>query len=226
MLCPNPNASERGRPGCCRAPRNRRNSRALIAQDISEATKRDTDLAFAAALIQDFILPSLTRQNVAEYASFRQQLSVGDGELPALESARFGCNHAECAAYLMLNWGFPDDLICCALLHHRALQIWAMEPLRDTALPALAVTSWLPCVLAPSTAHLPRFCRYVTENFNLDVMALAHSADQQLRGLIPNFGTYVTLHERLANSLAGDLQSASTVSTDSGSRPDRCIRPS
>lgn len=191
--------------------------RALIAREISKATKRDTDLAFAGALIQDFILPSLTRQNVAEYASFMQQLSVGDGELPALESARFGCNHAECAAYLMLNWGFPDDLICCALLHHRAVQIWAMEPLRDTALPALAATSWLPSVLAPSTAHLPRFCRYVTDNFNLDVMALAHSADQQLRGLMPNFGTYVTLHEHLTNSLAGDLQSASMVSTDNGS---------
>jgi len=174
--------------------------RALIAREIAKATNRDTDLAFAAALIQDFILPSLTRQSVAEYASFMQQLSVGDGDLPALESARFGCSHADCAAYLMLNWGFPDDLTCCALLHHRATQIWAMEPLRETALPALAVTSWLPCVLAPTTAHLPRFCRYVTENFDLEVAALAQSADEQLRSLIPNLAGYVTLHQHLANS--------------------------
>ena len=174
--------------------------RALIAREIAKATNRDTDLAFAAALIQDFILPSLTRQSVAEYASFMQQLSVGDGDLPALESARFGCTHADCAAYLMLNWGFPDDLICCALLHHRATQIWAMEPLRETALPAMAVTSWLPCVLAPTTAHLPRFCRYVTENFDLDVAALAQLADEQLRSLIPNLAGYVTLHQHLANS--------------------------
>jgi serine/threonine-protein kinase len=174
--------------------------RALIAREIAKATKRDTDLAFAATLISDFILPSLSRQNVAEYASFMQQLSVGEGELPALESTRFGCSHADCAAYLMLNWGFPDDLICSALLHHRAMQIWTMEPLRETALPAIAVTSWLPTVLAPTTAHLPRFCSYVTDNLQLDVTPLAQSADEQLRGLIPNLGSYVTLHQHLANS--------------------------
>jgi len=177
--------------------------RALIAREIAKATNRDTDLAFAAALISDFMLPSLSRQNVAEYASFMQQLSFGDGELPALESARFGCSHADCAAYLMLNWGFPDDLICCALLHHRAMQIWAMKPLRETVLPALAVTSWLPTVLAPTTAHLPRFCSYVTDNLQLDVIALAQSADEQLRDLIPNLGNYVTLHQYLTKSPLG-----------------------
>src|ERR1700734_3568391 len=84
--------------------------RALFAREIAKATNRDTDLAFGAALIQDFILPSLTRQHVAEYAAFMQKLSQGDEELPVLEASTFGCNHADVAAYLMLNWGFPDDL--------------------------------------------------------------------------------------------------------------------
>ncbi len=177
--------------------------RALLAREIAKATKRDTDLAFAAALIQDFILPSLTRQHVAEYASFMQRLSAGDGELTALEFAQFGCTHAECAAYLMLNWGFPDDLICCVLLHHRAAQIWSLEPLRNTVLPALAVTSWLPCVLSPSTVNLAKFCEFVTDKFGLDVAALAQSVDEQLRGLIPNLGSYLTLNQHLENSTAG-----------------------
>ena len=166
---------------------------------IAKATQRDTDLAFAAALIQDFILPSLTRQHVAEYASFMQRLSAGDGELTALEFSQFGCTHADCAAYLMLNWSFPDDLICCVLLHHRAAQIWSLEPLRNTVLPALAVTSWLPCVLSPSTVNLGKFCEFVTENLCLDLAALAQSVDDQLRGLIANLGSYVTLKQHLEN---------------------------
>ena len=56
-----------------------------------------------------------------------EKLSTGETELTDLESAKFGCTHADCAAYLMLNWGFPDDLICCALLHHRPTQIWAND---------------------------------------------------------------------------------------------------
>jgi HD-like signal output (HDOD) protein len=177
--------------------------RALIAREIARATNRDTDLAFSAALIQDFILPTLSKQHLADYASFIRQLSTGEGELPALESTKFGCTHAECAAYLMMNWGFPDDLICCGLLHHRANEIWALESLRETALPAVAVTSWLPSVLAPTTAHLPRFCQYVTDNLHLEVAALAQSADEQLRGICPNLGVHVTLHQHLAATPVG-----------------------
>ncbi|HEV8069692.1 MAG TPA: HDOD domain-containing protein [Planctomycetaceae bacterium] len=174
--------------------------RALLAREIAKATNRDTDLAFAGALIQDFILPSFTKMHVTEYAGFMKQLSVGDAELTDLESAKFGCTHADCAAYLMLNWGFPDDLICCALLHHRPTQVWALESLRHTALPAIAATSWLPSVLAPSTAHLPKLCQFGADNFKLDVATLAQSVDGQLRGLVPNLASYVTLHQHLANS--------------------------
>lgn len=177
--------------------------RALFAREIAKATNRDTDLAFAAALIQDFILPSLTRQHVAEYAAFMQQLTAGEGELPVLEASRFGCNHADCAAYLMLNWGFPDDLICCVLLHHRANQVWSLEPLRNTALPALAVTSWLPCVLSPSTNNLAKFHEYVTDKFRLDVPTLAASVEEQLRSLIPNLAGYTTMNQHLTSSAAG-----------------------
>ncbi|HXY33565.1 MAG TPA: HDOD domain-containing protein [Planctomycetaceae bacterium] len=174
--------------------------RALLAREIAKATRRDTDLAFAGALIQDFILPSFTKQHVAEYAGFMKQLTAGEVELTDLEAEKFGCTHADCAAYLMLNWGFPDDLICCALLHHRPVQIWALEPLRPTALPALAATSWLPSVLSPSTAHIPKLCQYVSENFKLDITVLAQSVDGQLREQIPNLANYVTLHQHLANS--------------------------
>lgn len=174
--------------------------KALVAREIARATNRDTDLAFAAALIQDFILPSLTRQHVAEYAAFGQQLAAGNGELPALEQRAFGCTHADCAAYLMLNWSFPDDLICSVLLHHRPSQIWSLEPLRSTALPAMAVTSWLPCVLSPTSINLPRFCEFVTENLRLDVAALAQAVEEQIRGQVADLGCYRTLNQHLANS--------------------------
>jgi HD-like signal output (HDOD) protein len=172
--------------------------RALLAREIAKATKRDTDLAFAGALIQDFILPSFTKMHVPEYAGFMKQLATGELELTELESAKFGCTHADCAGYLMLNWNFPDDLICCALLHHRPSQVWDLEPLRQTALAAIAPTSWLPSVLAPSTAHLPKLCQYLAGNLKLDAATLAQSVDEQLRGLTANLAGYVTLHEHLS----------------------------
>jgi serine/threonine-protein kinase len=171
--------------------------RALIARELAKATERDTDLSFAAALIQDFILPSLTKQHVVEYSSFVKQLSSGTDELTALETQKFGCNHADCAAYLMSHWGFPDDLICCALLHHRPDQVWALSLLRSTALPAVAATSWLPCVLSPSTEKLTQMSRYVTDNFQMDLAPIARSVDEQLRAMIPNLRGYVTLREHL-----------------------------
>jgi len=180
--------------------------RALLAREIAKATHRDTDLAFAAALIQDFILPSLTRQHLAEYAGFTQELATGNGELSVMEASKFGCTHADCAAYLMTNWGFPDDLICCVLLHHRAAQVWSLESLRNTALPALAVTSWLPCVLSPSTANISKFTQFVTENFRLDVGTLAQSVEDQLRGLIPNLAGYTTLNQHIAKTAVGVAQ--------------------
>jgi hypothetical protein len=103
----------------------------------------------------------------------------------------------------MLNWGFPDDLICCVLLHHRANQVWSLEPLRNTALPALAVTSWLPCVISPSTANLGKFNQFVTDNFRLDVAGLALSVEEQLRTLIPNLAGYTTMNQHLTTLAAG-----------------------
>jgi serine/threonine-protein kinase len=171
--------------------------RALIARELAKATDRDTDLSFAAALIQDFILPSLTRQHLVEYGAFMKQLSSGTDELSVLETQKFGCNHADCAAHLMSHWGFPDDLICCTLLHHRPDQVWDLSLLRSTALPAVAATSWLPCVLSPSTERLPQMARYIADNFQLDMGPIAQTVDEQLRATIPNLRGYVTLRQHL-----------------------------
>jgi len=171
--------------------------RALVAREIAKATDRDTDLSFAAALIQDFILPSLTRQHLVEYSAFMKQLSCGTDELPALETKTFGCSHADCAAHLMSHWGFPDDLICCALLHHRPDQVWALSSLHATALPTIAVTSWMPCVLSPSTERLPLMSRFIADNFQLDIGSLAQAVEEQLRATIPNLHGYVTLRQHL-----------------------------
>jgi HD-like signal output (HDOD) protein len=171
--------------------------RALISRELARATQRDTDLSFAAALIQDFILPSLTRQHLVEYAAFMKQLATGTDDLTRLEREKFGCSHADCAAHLMSNWGFPDDIICCALLHHRPAEVWQLSPLRPTALPAVAASSFLPCVLSPSPERLPQMSRYVAETFELELSSLAQTVDEQLKATVPDLRGYVTLHQKL-----------------------------
>jgi serine/threonine-protein kinase len=121
--------------------------RALLAREIAKLLKADAELAFAAGLLQDFLLPIITNEKLDDYMQFLTSQDVEPREVTGWESRRFGWTHAYAGGALMFDWAFPDELICAVLLHHRGLALLADPQLNRTAAAAAAVASLLPDAL-------------------------------------------------------------------------------
>jgi HD-like signal output (HDOD) protein len=125
--------------------------RAIFAKHIARLLKADEHLAFSAALLCDFLLPVLTNDRDEQYLEFLNLSSTGSSEFCPFEEQTFGCNHAEAAARVVFEWGFPDDLICCVMLHHEGLAILTDADLGQSAAAAVAVATLIPDPLRQSS---------------------------------------------------------------------------
>ena len=155
--------------------------RACFARRMARLLRVDQELAFSGALLQDFLLPALTNRYEDVYVEFLRQRQRQRVELSEFERHELGWSHGEVAACLMHHWGFPDDLICCVLLHHRGLETLADEELRNTAVAACAVSSLLPDPLRQSPHGLRQLKQLgsVWDGLNLSGVAEAAFGDFQ-----------------------------------------------
>ena len=110
--------------------------RSLFAREIARVLNADLEIAFTAAMLQDFLLPLITNQLFDEYLSFTEN-QHNYSSLVAFEKHCFGWDHAEAAAHVMSAWHFPDELVCCVLLHHLGTAVLTMEELRNTSAAAV-----------------------------------------------------------------------------------------
>lgn len=118
--------------------------RALFAREVAALLKTDGELAFAAAILQDFVLPLLTNEKFDDYFEFLKRQVENPIPFMQFERTLFGWDHAEAAANVMFDWGFPDDLICCVLFHHRGLRLLTDDRLGQTPAAAVAVAALMP----------------------------------------------------------------------------------
>ncbi len=124
--------------------------RAIFARQIARLLKADEHLAFSAALLCDFLLPVLTNNHDERYLEYLNLSNPEFSELCPFEEQMFDYNHAEVAARVMFEWGFPDDLICCVMVHHRGLATLTDPDFGQSAAAAVAVASLLPDPLRQS----------------------------------------------------------------------------
>lgn len=118
--------------------------RALFARRLARLLKTDEELAFAAGLLQDFLIPVLTNELDNDYVHFLSQADSPPKSLVDFEASTFGWDHAGAAANVMFDWGFPDDLICCVFYHHRGMSVLADEKLGQSAAAAVALAGLMP----------------------------------------------------------------------------------
>lgn len=118
--------------------------RAIFARQVARLMRVDEELAFAAALLQDFLLPVLTNELYSKYLEFVKRQEQGDCSLMHFEQQVFGWNHAEAGARVMFDWGFPDELVCCVLVHHHGLPILTNNALSRTSAAAVAIAGLVP----------------------------------------------------------------------------------
>ena len=152
--------------------------KALFAREVADLLKADPDVAFAAALLQDFLLPVLTNQYFDPYLAFVERRT----ELPLLltdyEQQVLSFDHAQIAAALARRWRLPDDLACCLLFHHRGLRVLADPVLKRTPVAAVAISALLPDQLRQCFAGLEQLILLREKWPAFDLEALCASVDE------------------------------------------------
>lgn len=118
--------------------------KALFAREVAVLLKADPEIAFAGALLQDYLLPILTTDLYEKYTDFLDTRSQSQQMLSEFETERIGFDHALAGAALALRWRLPEELICCILYHHQGLGILAHPELGRTPVAATALSALLP----------------------------------------------------------------------------------
>lgn len=120
--------------------------RATFADRLVRQLGADSEIANLAGMLQDFMLRLLADAFFEEYsAAFESQQ-----DLILEEEQRFGWNHALAAAWVMHDWGFPEELVACVLMHHDAERVLADDSLRESSIGAAFAAACLPDGLGQS----------------------------------------------------------------------------
>jgi len=118
--------------------------KALFAREVAELLKTNADVAYAGALLQDYLLPVITNDLLDDYLRFVETRADQPDCLCDYEQSTFGWDHALAGACLTHRWNLPDDLACCILFHHQGLRILAHPELGRSPVAAVALSALLP----------------------------------------------------------------------------------
>ena len=171
--------------------------RGFFAQGLARVLGLDEDLAFAGGLLADCCLPVLAANDPSFYLGFRKHAGSLKGTLEQYERQRVGSDHAKMAAMLCLGWQFPDDLVCCILLHHASMQDLALHGVHGTAAVPVRLAAHLPDWFQQDPHGLERLVAFASKTDMIDLRALAAGADQSAEGLCS--GLTMRLEEAITN---------------------------
>ncbi len=128
--------------------------RALLAREVAGLLRVDKEMAFAGAMLQDFLLPALTSELLDDYGTFVDGQSGKGKMLVDFEQQRFGWNHAKATAHVAWRWNFPDEIVCAIYHHHRGVSILLERDFAQTTVAAVAISSLLPDALSQTPGGL------------------------------------------------------------------------
>lgn len=167
--------------------------RALFARNMAEVLGLDTDVAYAAGLVQDLLLPFLMDCSPQQYQCFEEW----NVPLQQCEKQQFGWSHAETAAHLLKGWNFPEEVIACVLMHHETELVLADERLRRSNLMATAAAALLPDSLRQEPTGISLLMRLQDELPYFDFLEVAARVDDQFETIGALHVKRTPLSERL-----------------------------
>ncbi|QDT44566.1 HDOD domain protein [Gimesia alba] len=171
--------------------------RALTAREVARLMKVDPDVAFSAAMLQDFLLPVLSKELFDLYLQFTINQDNDPCLLKDYERRHFSWDHCAASANVMLDWSFPDDLICSVYLHHEGLRLLTDEKLGKTPAAAVAVASLIPDPLRQDPNGLNQLLA-LNEAWNeFNLFEIAEKIDTELREESTAASNYLSLKNRL-----------------------------
>lgn len=162
--------------------------RALFAKQVARLLRTDEDTAFAAAMLQDFMLPALTNDLFPVYLPFTKEQAEKPINLDQFEQQAQKWDHAEAAAQVMFAWGFPDELVCCVLLQHRGLRILADKELGRTPAAAVAVSALIPDALRQVARGMEQLVALDSKWGAFNLLGIAEEVDREFQEISPVAG--------------------------------------
>ncbi|MCH9654534.1 MAG: HDOD domain-containing protein [Planctomycetes bacterium] len=171
--------------------------RALTAREIARLMKVDPDVAFSAAMLQDFLLPVLSKELFDFYLQFTINQDSNPYLLNEYERQQFNWDHCAAAANVMLDWSFPDELICCVFLHHEGLKLLTDPELGKSPAAAVAVASLIPDPLRQDPNGLNQLLTLNAAWPEFNLFEIAEQIDSELREESTAARNYLSLKNRL-----------------------------
>jgi HD-like signal output (HDOD) protein len=153
--------------------------KALFAKLVAGLLKADKELAFSAALLQDYLLPVLTNDLSDHYMDFIEARNGTEMNLNDYERSHFGWDHALTGACLAHRWKLPDELVACILYHHHGLKLLAHPQLGRSPAAAVALSALLPDQLRQVSKGLEQLVMLQSKWPSFDLEAIAKSVDDQ-----------------------------------------------
>jgi len=176
--------------------------RALTAREVARLMKVDPDVAFSAAMLQDFLLPVLSKELFDLYLQFTINQDSDPCLLKDYERRHFTWDHCAAAANVMLDWSFPDDLICSVYLHHEGLKLLTDSELGKTPAAAVAVASLIPDPLRQDPNGLNQLLALHEAWPEFNLFEIAEQIDSELREESTAARNYLSLKNRLEKHAA------------------------
>jgi len=152
--------------------------KALFAKEVAALLKTDGEVAFAGALLQDFLLPVLTNEVFDVYVEFSGRREEQPAQLCEFEQKRLGFDHAVAGACLAHRWHLPDDLVCCVLHHHLGLRALVHPVLKRSPVAAVALSALLPDQLRQEYAGLEMLVKLQEKWPVFDLRMLVEKVDR------------------------------------------------
>jgi HD-like signal output (HDOD) protein len=171
--------------------------RALFARRVARYLGTDEELAFAAALIADCLLPVVTNQASRTYLRFLDDRSQAALSLIDFEKREFGWTHPYTTAAIFSGWGFPDDLVCTVALHHSSSSVMENAVLQRTAGAAAAIASLIPDQLNQEPDGIRRLLELPKRLPGIDVLTIAAEIDEEFREISPELQNPFPLIRRM-----------------------------
>ncbi|HUQ68089.1 MAG TPA: HDOD domain-containing protein [Planctomycetaceae bacterium] len=153
--------------------------KALFARHIARMLKTDHDLAFAGALLQDYLLPVLTNELYERYVDFVERRAHQPETLTDYEHEALNWDHATAGACLAHRWKLPDELVCCILYHDRGLSLLADPVLGRSFVAAVALSALLPDQLRQHFTGLEQLSVLQSKWPAFDLMQIATQVDAE-----------------------------------------------
>ena len=159
--------------------------RALLAREVAGLLNADRDLAFAAAMLSDALLPLLTNEFTDRYVTYLSLPESGAPDLVMYERQVLGWDHAFVTAQVMTGWKFPDELVMCLLEHHAGLSMLHDPVLGKTAVAATAVAGLIPDGLRQMRLGFGDLLKLERVWPQFKLLEIAHRVEEQFLELSP-----------------------------------------